>query len=81
MRTICKPIAMEKDAMKTLNDLDEKLKPLQAVLADMPIYHTWNVLKMLAEVYVGGLPDDPDAVNSNTKVRQHLASAIVELGR
>lgn len=40
--------------MKTLNDLDEKLKPLLGVLAEMPIHHTWNVLKMLAEVYAGG---------------------------
>ena len=81
MRTICKPIAMEKDAMKTLNDLDEKLKPLMAVLAEMPIHHTWNVLKLLSEVYVGNLPDAPDAMTSKDRVRQHLASAIVELGR
>ena len=66
--------------MKTLSDIDEKLKALQAVLAEMPIYHTWNVLTMLAEVYVGGLPTEADVMTPKDRVRRHMASAIVELG-
>jgi hypothetical protein len=63
--------------VKTLKDIDEKLKPLQAVLADMPIYHTWNVLTVLAESYVGNLPDT-DSLRGVDRLRSALATAIVE---
>ena len=65
--------------MKTLSDLEEKLAPLQRLLVEMPLYHTWNVLVILAESYAGNIPDS-DAPRSIDRLRAALATAIVESG-